>query len=244
MKENDRSPAAFTSCMEKRETILTLIWFPIHLWLLPELLIRRIGPGGLTEAEASFALYAAGAVYMLAIGFRFLRREFDPLCERPFACMLQIGLSYIAMMGFNLCLSGILSALELALSDGSAAANPNNEAVISLALEDYNTMAAAAVFLAPIVEEMLFRGAVFGALRKWNRTAAYAGSMLLFSLYHVWAYAMEDPIYWIYLLQYLPVSYLLCRCYEKTDSLWCSIFFHMLVNGVSMRLLLLLQEVL
>ena len=47
---------------------------------------------------------------------------------------------------------------------------------------------------------------------------------------------------WLYIVQYLPVSYLLVRCYERTDSIWCSIFLHMIINGVSLRALTLLQE--
>ena len=80
-------------------------------------------------------------------------------------------------------------------------------------------------------------GAVFGGLRPYGRTLAYAVSMLLFSVYHVWGYALQDPVYWIYLLQYLPVSWLLCRCYERCDSIWGSILFHALVNAVSVRVL-------
>ena len=49
--------------------------------------------------------------------------------------------------------------------------------------------------------------------------------------------ALMDLKNLIYLLQYLPISYLLCRCYERTNSIWGSIFLHMLVNGVSMWLL-------
>ena len=101
-----------------------------------------------------------------------------------------------------------------------------------------------AVFLAPLTEEVLFRGAVFNGIRKTNRIAAYAVSMVLFSVYHIWGYAVEDPSYWLYTLQYLPAAFLLCRCYERTNSIWCSIFFHMLVNHISMKMLMLLEELL
>ena len=67
---------------------------------------------------------------------------------------------------------------------------------------------------------------------------------LAFSLYHVYGYAVMDSIYWLYLIQYLPVSILLCRAYERTNSIWCSIFFHMLVNWVSMNALKMLEALL
>ena len=41
---------------------------------------------------------------------------------------------------------------------------------------------------------------------------------------------------------FVPISILLCRCYERTNTIWSSIFFHMLINGISMRALMLLHE--
>ena len=92
------------------------------------------------------------------------------------------------------------------------------------------------------MEEPVFRGAVFGGLRRRSRILAYLVSMLLFSLYHVWAYALIDPVYLLFLLQYLPVSYLLCRCYERCNSIWGSVFLHMFINAVSLRVLTTLSE--
>ena len=169
--------------------------------------------------------------------FRFLRRDFDPICDRPGYCLLQIVICYGLMMAFNLCVSGILLLF-------TQDANPNNSALLGMADINYGSVTAMAVFMAPIVEEVMFRGAIFGLARRYNRVLAYALSMLAFSLYHVWAYAAADPRYWIYIIQYLPVSYLLCRCYERTESIWCSIFFHMLVNAVSLRALMMLEELL
>ena len=119
--------------------------------------------------------------------------------------------------------------------------NPNNAAISGMAMDNYGPVAAMAVYMAPIVEELMFRAGIFGQLRKHNRILAYVLSVLCFSVYHVWGFALEEPIYWIYVLQYIPVSYLLCRCYESTDSIWTSIFFHMLVNGVSMKMLTVIE---
>ena len=49
-----------------------------------------------------------------------------------------------------------------------------------------------------------------------------------------------SPIY----IQYIPVSFLLCRVYERTNTIWSSIFFHMLVNWVSMNALKMLEALL
>ena len=108
---------------------------------------------------------------------------------------------------------------------------------MAVAEQDMRAVRAAVIYLAPVVEEMLFRAGIFGLLWQRNRRAAYIVSALCFALYHVVPYAILQPAYWLFLLEYIPVSLLLAYCYERTNSIWCSIFFHMLVNGVSMNLL-------
>ena len=80
----------------------------------------------------------------------------------------------------------------------------------------------------------MFRGGLFGTLRRYSRTGAYIVTVLAFSLYHVWGYALTDLRSLIFAIQYMPVTFLLCRCYERTDTVWSCIFFHMLVNVISL----------
>ena len=90
----------------------------------------------------------------------------------------------------------------------------------------------------------MFRAGIFGGLRGINRLLAYLVCMLLFSVYHVWGYALNDPMAWIYAVQYLPVGYLLCRIYERTDSIWGSILLHMFINFVAFHALTALEKLL
>ena len=238
------SERAFTSRMTKREELLALLWFPVHLFLMPKLALLLMDRGMITESRANLLVYGIGAIYILITCFGFLRRDFDPLCDHLPGCLLQIALCYCMMMAFNLCVSGILSGVETLFGRSSASANLNTEAFLDMAKTDTRVITVTAVFLAPIMEEVLFRGAVFNGIRKTNRIAAYAVSMVFFSVYHVWGYAIREPSFWLYTLQYLPAGFLLCRCYERTDSIWCSIFFHMLVNRISLKMLMLLEELL
>ena len=220
----------FTSRLTKGETIAALAWIPVHIVALPELLGVLCRSGRIDVTAANLILYAAGAVYMLAFLGRFLRREFDPLCDRPFYCILQVAGSYLAMVAFN----ALFAALLLLLSGEEIVMNPNNETVSGLAAESPGIIKAVGIFLAPIVEELMFRAGIFGAIRKKNRILAYIVSMLAFGIYHIWAYLLQNPLYVLFIIQYLPVSWLLCRCYERTNTIWTPIFLHMLVNAVSM----------
>ena len=236
-------PISFTSRMDRREAVCALLWMPMHLWLLPRLAVSLMERGVISELQANLLLYGLGALFLAVTCFSFLRRAFDPLCDHPLRCLAEIALSYCTMMAFNLIASGLLSLLSGLFLDGTVS-NRNNASIISLAMQDSGPITAMAVFLAPLTEEVLFRGLLFGTLRRRNRLAAYLLTILLFSLYHVWGFALYDATYWIYLLQYLPAAWLLCRCYERTDSIWCSIFFHMLVNWISIRALLILEQLL
>ena len=226
----------FTSRLSTPAAILVLLWLPIHILGLPWLLYGVLGVRD--EIQLNFLTYVISALYMLIVGFRFLRRDFDVLWEHPGRIFLQVIGCYAAMLLMNMALSGLLSFFI------DASENPNNEAVMDMMGSEYGKMSATAIFLAPIVEEMIFRAGIFGTLRRRSRLLAYVLSMALFSVYHVWGYAMSDPMSWFYLLQYIPASYLLCRCYEYCDSIWGSMFFHMLTNYVSIRALSLLEELL
>ena len=236
METRRREQAPFTSRQSTAERILALVCLPIHLYLLPQAICRFFPT--IDTSWLNVAVYAIGAVYMLLTQFRFLRRDFDPLCDRPGYMLLEILLSYGAMLLFNMAISGILLLL---IEDVD---NPNNAAVIDMAQTSSGPVAALAVFLAPIVEELVFRAGIFGGLRRVNRLLAYLTCILLFSLYHVWGYAISDPAAWVYALQYLPVTFLLCRIYERTNSIWGSILFHMFVNFIALNALTMLEKLL
>lgn len=236
MENRRRERPPFTGRQSRVERILALVWIPIHLFLLPRLTVLVFPAIG--DSWLNIAVYGTGAVYMLVTQFRFLRRDFDPLCDRPGYVLLEILVSYGAMLLFNMAVSGLLLLVSHSLD------NPNNAAVISMAQTQSGPIAAMAVFLAPIVEELMFRAGVFGGLRGINRVLAYLVCMLLFSVYHVWGYALNDPMAWIYAVQYLPVGYLLCRIYERTDSIWSSILLHMFINFVALNALTALEKLL
>ena len=234
-----KNPVEFTSRLTKKETAAVLAWLPVHLWLLPLLLQQMINRGAMDDVAANVICYTLGVLYMLGLLFPFLRRDFDPLCDRPVYCLLEILKNYVLTYLGNMAVGALMMLL---LSQGGE--NPNNAGLMDMADRGWNQMSTMAVFMAPIVEECMFRAGIFGTLRRYSRWGAYLVATLAFSLYHVWSYALVDPIYWLYFIQYVPVSLLLCRVYERTNSIWGSIFFHMLVNYIAMNALKVLETLL
>lgn len=91
-----------------------------------------------------------------------------------------------------------------------------------------------AIFIAPIFEEIIFRGLIYQALRKHvGILKAVLISSIIFSLLH------------FNIAQFLPVmglGMLLCFIFEHTDSLVPAIAIHMLNNGVFLGLFLLMKD--
>lgn len=88
------------------------------------------------------------------------------------------------------------------------------------------------VLLPPLVEETLFRGFLFGGLRKklpfvWATLA----TSLLFAVPHLLE-SSSGPL-WIAGIDTLVLSIVLCYLREKTQALWAAIAVHMLKNGLA-----------
>lgn len=81
------------------------------------------------------------------------------------------------------------------------------------------------VVIAPIAEEMLFRGYLYGKLKKYApRWIAIIVTSALFGLAHgQWNVAIDTFV----------LSIFLCLLRDLTGSLWPSIILHMLKNGIA-----------
>ena len=227
--ERERRPLPeFTSALTNKELIFVGAGLVLHLFLLPKILVELIVAEKLSENMGNFLLYAVMTVYVVVCTFRFLRRDFDPLADSPVMTVLETLSSYFSLMCFNL-----LTALVLSLFEQTS--NPNSAAIFDMAEESSGLTMTMAVFLSPIVEEVLFRGGIFGFLRKYNRAAAYAVTTAVFALYHLWGFILPDVRNLIYLIQYIPAGLILCRVYERSNTIWCPIGMHMLVNYMSLQ---------
>ena len=224
----ERETRPFTSRMKKWQYAVVLLYLPVHFFALPLLMTEAWERGMLSLGMANFWIYAVGAVFMLLVLWSFLRQELDPLLDHPFLSLIEILRCYAAIWCCELLAAMLLSLFGVS---GDAA---NNEQAIALLQSERGPMVAATVYVAPIVEECLFRGGLFGVLRHKTRVLSYAVSALAFGLYHVWSAALADPRELIFLVEYIPAGLLLARCYERTDSLWGSVFLHALNNAVSL----------
>ncbi len=225
----------FENRMTRTQSILGWVYLLLHVAVLPLLLglLQNFSPDPISDATLNLVYYVIGIVFCLTVMHSFLRRTFDALADNLRLCLLTIVLALL----LDYALSGAAALVILLIDD--IVENPNNAAIMDMAGSDSGTVKAIAIFLAPIVEEVLFRGTVFGSIRTRNRLWAYVISVVAFSLYHVWQYAAVsgNAATLLYALQYFPVSIVLAWAYERSGSLWTSIFFHMGFNALSFYVL-------
>lgn len=85
------------------------------------------------------------------------------------------------------------------------------------------------VVIAPVCEEVLIRGYLYGKLRKVSSfIVALLISSVLFALMH---------FQWNVAVNVFPLAVILVLLRAKTNSIWAGIFLHMLKNGIAFYLL-------
>lgn len=229
----------FNDRLKKSEIWSALILLALHGVLLRCVLdiLEARGFTGLSRSQLNVIYYGVSTALTLLLMGGYLKRGFDRLWENFLGCLNAFLLAWLLCWLLEYAVSFLILSLDL------SGANPNQNAINGLAGEDFGAATAVTVFLAPIVEECIFRGGLFCGIRPYSRRWAYIVSMLLFALYHVWEYAFFGDIRnLVFMLQYLPAGFVLCRCYEKSGSVWTGIFFHMSHNYLSMSALRLLLQ--
>ena len=93
------------------------------------------------------------------------------------------------------------------------------------------------VVLAPVVEELLFRGYLYGKLRNsFKPWLAVVVASIAFGLAHLWA-GPGTPLQWAVAIDTFVLSLVMCTAREYTGALWVPICMHMIKNGLAFYLL-------
>jgi membrane protease YdiL (CAAX protease family) len=221
--------------MLKSERIVGAAYLPVHIFLLPWLFANTNVLSqmniALSGPSVNLIYFVISFVFILIFLFRYLKASFFALLDNLLGSLKYIVLAYMLNYLFITLVSVILSFI---LQDAS---NPNTQEIINQTKLDKDVMIFIAVLLAPIVEETLFRGVLFGTIRNKSRVTAYIVSALVFSVYHLWQYFVGG-FEWsllLYLLQYIPASVALCWCYEKSGTIWSPIVLHAAINLISIK---------
>ena len=218
--------------MRRSELIAGAIWLVVYGFFMGDLLGLGLELLGIsyTTAQLNALFFLCNFVITALVFWRFLTKNLMLVPEnllRTLKAML-LGFCIYWLLQVGLDVIGQLLPGNVAV--------PNDDTIASIAGENYRIMWAGAVLLAPMVEETLVRGLVFGTVRRWNRAAAYAAGAVVFAAMHILSYLGQmDALTLSYnILVYGLPSIALCACYEYAGNIWAPIFLHMVINALGM----------
>ena len=169
----------------------------------------------------------------------FLFRNFLFRSRLPFLLLLiTCFFGYIGVMGLESLMGLFLSFLVPFLKESPT--NMNQEIVNSFLYAYKGAMLVDVAVLAPLVEELLFRGLIFAPLCRRSPFWAYTASMAAFAALHVVSFIGDQ--HWTVLLfsflQYLPAGFVLGWSYQRSRSIWAPIALHGVMNLYSAIMIL------
>lgn len=221
--------------MTAGEQIAGVVFFVIYLLVLPFAtspifrFIERLIDTNIPQHVENLIYYYVLFAVTIVIFHGFLGRTTRNFFNRFAFAGKTIAVGLIGFYGLN---ELVYRLVNLVITSRTNL----NDTTISAQIDDApRSTLLIIIFLAPFVEEVLFRGLVFGNLKNKSRLLAYAVSCALFALLHVWQFAVgrQDVTYFLLCVQYLVPGVVLAWAYEHSGTLWSAIAVHAIVNALS-----------
>ena len=217
-----------TISMTKREKTFGWIFLAMTPLALPMLIVYlcQLLPLQPDQAQLNIVAFVTNFVLTILIFHRFLWKSIASGLSRPGRTLLWLGLGFAIYELGNYLVYMLTTLLAPEFS------NANDANISAMLQEHFWPMAICIVILVPITEETLYRGLIFGSLRKRSRWLAYVVSTIAFSALHIVGYigALHPFDLLVSFLQYLPGAAALALAYDKSESIWTSILIHSVIN--------------
>lgn len=217
---------------KKYEKILGWIFLAMTPLLLPLIIVELCSllPVMPDDAQLNTLVFGVNFILTLAIFHRFLWKNGIQAIFHPGKTFLWTGIGFGAYQAGNL----LVASLTRLLAPDFA--NANDQTIQVMLQDHFWLLAPCIVILVPIVEETLYRGLVFGSIRKHCRWLAYVVCASVFSALHVFSYiGTLSPLHLVIsFFQYLPGGIALALAYDKSETLWSSILIHSTINLIAL----------
>ena len=230
MERRVREEAAWRPQLTVEEQRVGWVFFALYLLVLPFLVgvVTRFLDEhlelGFTAAESSAIYYAAVLLLLVAVFWDFLKNAFRILSDNPRRNLFALVAGFLGGLLFTVLLSLIPLPVE----------NPVIGDYRGQFLLAPGFTTAVVMFLRPMTEEILYRGLLFGFLRKGSRPLAYAVSIGVAALAAVWQFAIPDggPLYLLLALRYIPLAAAATWAYDIGGSVLTPMALRVILNGL------------
>ena len=198
-------------------------YLPLPVIIVLGMMLLNVTPN---DATVNFIYFAINFIVTTCLFSRILLNDFKQVTSHPGPFFKYFGISYAIYYVASMAVSLLTFALFPEFG------NLNDESVGLMLQEQPVLMTLSVVFLAPVGEELLFRGVFYGFIRKKSKVAAFIVSSAIFSLIHVVGYIpmLDLPTLLISFIQYLPAGVAFAYAYEKSGTLLCPIMMHIVAN--------------
>ncbi len=221
--------------MTDMEIIGGWLFFAVYLLVMPLLLERLIHLFAvLLDTQISAA--AANRVYyyiltaVTAVLFhRFLGSDMGRFFGSLNRCLTTAGMALVLFYGANELFYRLCNRFLMPVGN-------LNDGIIAAVIDDApRTTVLIVILLAPFVEEVLFRGLVFGWLAEKSVPVAYAASALLFAFGYFWRVAVGgvSTASVVTLAQYLIPGLVFAWAYGRSGSVFTAVLVHAAVNALA-----------
>ena len=211
------------------EQVAGFCYLPFYVALLSILLqyLSDLLGLNLTVLQINICYFVINCAMVWVIFHNFLIRSFHGI--RFWELVQALILGFVLYYAGNFVFALVMDWLHIDIT------SYNDETVMLLAEQSRAAMIICAVILAPMVEETLVRGLLFGVIRRKSRIAAYVVSIVFFAVIHVWQYliAYDFKSVLFAALQYIPAGIALGWTYEKSNTIWAPIVLHMVINAIA-----------
>ncbi|MCL2588469.1 MAG: CPBP family intramembrane metalloprotease [Oscillospiraceae bacterium] len=224
----------------RRELLIALIYLPLHLFVIGDIVLELLLHFGSADSTLNQLLTQLNLLYMLT-GTVVLMLAMRRYLQASFVRFLAFGTKNIRVLLTGYSIRFVLAfavGIILSFLTPEVGAGPNEEVLREIV--DYSLLPSLflTVILAPIVEELLFRAAIFAPLLKRNRFLAYFVSTFLFAFIHILHFLSSAPLPMLLtvMLFYIPAGAALAWVYEKSGNIWTAIILHGLMNLIAILL--------
>jgi len=227
--EEDAAPAAsWRPQLTHQEKVRGWVFFALYVLVLPRLLgwlqYTLVEQWPFLDVQTGLVYNLAMVVLTVAVFWSFLRHAVDILLDHLPQNAFALVTGLVGAGALHL----LVSVIPLPADDPFASLYSYEMEVSPLGT------VVVLCLLMPVVEEVLYRGLMFGSLRKKSRPLAYCVTVLVYALAQVWVYAFlpdaTDLRYILLFVRYLPMSLALTWCYDNGGSIFTPMVLHGVIN--------------
>ena len=223
------------SHMTTAELIGGGVLFLVYLLIMP-LLLQKICTVLGVLLDRNISVRSAATVYyfvmtlvVAALFHKFLGKATARFFENLNLSCITVGSALVLFYGANELFCRICTRFILPLSN-------LNDVTITAQIDNVpRTTLLITLFLAPFVEEVLFRGLVFGWLAERSGAVAYVVSAALYAFGCLWQVMAggATTASLLVLAQYMIPGLVFAWAYGRSGSVWSAVIVHVAVNALA-----------